>query len=320
MRMGEKSVATGQSALAGFGLAAMAAARIACGLRGVARARRGALLVPDAKTTVLAAKRLNTAAGVLAASVLTDSAVEHYRGGFHNKAMITPLVTASLSLAVSIHGNADDEPVAHEVRDAVYFLSGLTGLIGTGFHIYNVGKRTGGFSWQNLFYAAPMGAPAALTLSGMTGFLAERVREARPGTAPTIAGLLAGRLVGLLTSLGLFGTVAEAGLLHFRGSFQHKAMYIPVTVPPVTAALLAAAAIGPRKRNLFWARTWLRLTAIIGVAGAGFHTRGVARQMGGWRNWTQNLLSGPPIPAPPSFTGLALAGLAALGLLEDLAE
>jgi hypothetical protein len=39
--------------------------------------------------------------------------------------------------------------------------------------------------------------------------------------------------------------------------------------------------------------------------------------MGGWRNWSQNILNGPPIPAPPSFTGLALAGLAALGLIEE---
>ena len=29
------------------------------------------------------------------------------------------------------------------------------------------------------------------------------------------------------------------------------------------------------------------------------------------------MLNGPPLPAPPSFTGLALAGLAALGLMED---
>ena len=34
--------------------------------------------------------------------------------------------------------------------------------------------------------------------------------------------------------------------------------------------------------------------------------------MGGWRNWSQNVLNGPPLPAPPSFTGLAMAGLAAL--------
>jgi hypothetical protein len=39
--------------------------------------------------------------------------------------------------------------------------------------------------------------------------------------------------------------------------------------------------------------------------------------MGGWKNWRQNVLNGPPIPAPPSFTGLALAGLAALELLEE---
>jgi hypothetical protein len=40
--------------------------------------------------------------------------------------------------------------------------------------------------------------------------------------------------------------------------------------------------------------------------------------MGGWRNWNQNILNGPPLPAPPSFTGLALAGLAALSLIEEI--
>ncbi len=40
--------------------------------------------------------------------------------------------------------------------------------------------------------------------------------------------------------------------------------------------------------------------------------------MGGWRNWSQNVLNGPPLPAPPSFTGLALTGLAALSLIEEI--
>ena len=53
------------------------------------------------------------------------------------------------------------------------------------------------------------------------------------------------------------------------------------------------------------------------VAGVAFHAYGVSRSMGGWRNWRQNAFNGPPLPAPPSFSGLALAGLAALGLLED---
>ena len=53
------------------------------------------------------------------------------------------------------------------------------------------------------------------------------------------------------------------------------------------------------------------------IRSVGFHAYGVSRNMGGWRNWSQNVLNGPPLPAPPSFTGLALAGLAALSLIED---
>jgi hypothetical protein len=271
----------------------------------------------DRATSIEAAQRLNRAAGVLAASVLADSAVEHYRGSFHNRAMITPLVAASLSLAVSAHGNADARPQAHRVRDAVYAGAALTGLVGTVFHIYNVSRKPGGLNWLNLFYAAPVGAPAALSLSGVMGFLAERVRDTTPGFSPTVAGLSAGRVVGLATSVGLLGTVGEAGLLHFRGSYQNPFMYAPVTIPPAAAAMLGAAALGRTGRSRPLLRFWLRLTASLGYAGAAFHLRGMLRQMGGWRNWTQNLLNGPPIPAPPSFTGLALAGLAALGLLED---
>ncbi len=271
----------------------------------------------DRAAAVGAAQRLNRAAGALAASVLADSAVEHYRGSFENRAMFTPLAVASLSLAVSAHGNADARPAAHRVRDGAYVLAGLTGLVGTAFHAYNVTKRPGGISWQNLFYAAPLGAPAALSLSGVMGFLSERVRDTAPSRSPTIVGLSAGRVVGAVTSLGLLGTMTEAGLLHFRGAFNNPFMYVPVTLPPVAAALLGTAALGRSGTRRPWVRWSLRLTALMGYAGAAFHLRGVARQMGGWRNWSQNVLNGPPVPAPPSFTGLAAAGLAALGLLED---
>jgi hypothetical protein len=94
-------------------------------------------------------------------------------------------------------------------------------------------------------------------------------------------------------------------------------MYLPVTMPPVAALLLGASAVGPTGKRRTMTRWWLRLTAVLGFAGSGFHAIGVSRNMGRWRNWSQNLIDGPPIPAPPSFTGLALAGLAALGLLED---
>ena len=272
--------------------------------------------------TVQAARRLNRAAGTLALSVLADSAVEHYRGSFENKAMYTPLVVASLSLAASAHGLCDQRAAAHGARDTIYALAGIAGLVGVGFHLRNIGKREGGFSWLNLFYAAPVGAPVALSLCGLLGFAAERVRGTRPGDMPTLLGWPAGRAMAAMTSAGIAGTVGEAGLLHFRGAYQNPFMVLPVTVPPVASALMAAAALLPQcpTRGRRTTRWWLRLTALLGFAGVGFHIYGVGRGMGGWRNWRQNVLNGPPIPAPPSFTGLAMAGLAALDLLEGGAD
>ena len=267
--------------------------------------------------TIKAARRLNRAAGMIAGSVLADSAMEHYRGSFHNKAMWTPLISSALSLAVSVHGHRDKRHGAHRGRDLVYAAAGLTGIVGTGFHLYNITKKPGGFSWQNVFYSAPIGAPAALSLSGLMGFLSERVRDNEPGTSPKNAGTSAGRAVAALTSVSLMGTMGEAGLLHFRGAYHNPFMFVPVSVPPVAAALLGNTAVGRSRVRRPVTRWWLRATTLMGILGVAFHAYGVSRNMGGWRNWRQNAFNGPPLPAPPAFTGLAMAGLAALGLLED---
>jgi hypothetical protein len=270
----------------------------------------------QAGATLRAARRLNRACGVLATSVLLDSATEHYRGAFTNKAMITPLVVSALTLGISIHGHADRRAVPHAARQAVYVAGAVTGLLGTGFHIYNVLKRPGAASWQNLFYGAPVGAPMAILLAGLLGSASEAVRDNPPHEA-RVLGFPAGRLLSAISGLGLLGTTAEAALLHFRGAYNHPAMFAPVTLPPIGGALLLTAATGPKSRDRWLTRIWLRIVAWLGIGGVGFHIWGVQRSMGGWRNWRQNLLNGPPIPAPPSFSGLALAGLAALGLLDD---
>jgi hypothetical protein len=253
---------------------------------------------------------------MLAASVLMDSAVEHYRGSFHNKAMYAPLVSSALSLLAGLHGHADRKAKPHPARDLVFATTALVGLVGTGAHLYNIAKKPGGFRFQNLFYSAPVGAPAALVLSGLLGFLGERTRDNAPGAPPTIAGLPAGRFLAATTGAGLLGTVGEAGLLHYRGAYQNPFMYLPVTLPPLAAAMLGVAAVDAEREHRPLTRGLLRLTAMLGFVGAGFHIMGVGRGMGGWKNWRQTMVDGPPIPAPPSFTGLALAGLAALGLVE----
>jgi hypothetical protein len=254
---------------------------------------------------------------MLAFSVLADSAVEHYRGSFHNRAMYVPLAVSALTLGGSLFGVADARPKKHLARDVVYASAAATAFAGLGFHFYNILKRPGGWSWLNLFYSAPIGAPMALALAGVLGRGAERVRETPALARANVLGLPAGRMLAGVTAAGLAGTVGEVGLLHFRGAYQNPAMFLPVSVPPVASLLTGAAALRPdRVRNRI-ARWWLWLTALLGFAGVGFHAYGVARNMGGWRNWSQNVLNGPPLPAPPSFTGLAFAGLAALSLIEE---
>jgi hypothetical protein len=261
-----------------------------------------------------AGRQLNLSAAILALSVLADSGVEHYRGSFRNRTMYAPLGVAALTLGGSLFGVFDRRPKRHAARDGIYALAALTGLIGLGFHAYNVSKRPGRLSWHNLFYGAPIGAPFALVLSGLLGRGAEKVRDNAAGEAKVL-GFPAGRLLAAVSSLGLVGTVGEAGLLHYRGAFQNPAMLLPVSLPPVAAALVGAQVVTPSSSRL--ARAWLKLTAALGFVGVGFHMLGVHRGNGGWRNWRQNVLNGPPIPAPPSFTGLALAGLAALSLMAE---
>jgi hypothetical protein len=263
---------------------------------------------------VWAARRFNHSSSLLALSVLADSGIEHYRGSFENVAMYTPLASAALSMFAGLHGGLDRRATSHPVRHAIYLFAAAAGIAGTGFHLYNVTKRSGGWSWNNLFYAAPLGAPTALLMSGGLGAIGERLRD-QPATEPRLCGMPAGRALALAVSAGLLGTVGEVGLLHFRGAFQHPAMYAPLIIPPVTAALMMGTAFGRPQPRPF-TRWWLQLTTWLGLIGVGFHARGIARCQGGWRNWSQNLLSGPPLPAPPSFTALALAGLAALRLRE----
>ena len=299
----------GAAAAAGLALGALWMAR-----RPPRRAREG--MAPAARTAHGAAmerhlaRRLDEAGTMLSLSVLADSAMEHYRGRFHDPFMYAAPAAAALSLARGGPGSG---------RRTAHGAAALTGAVGTGFHVYNVvARRESGLTWNSLFYGAPLGAPAALVLAGMAGLAAAQLRvEAREGEPASIAGAPAAPLVALGTALGLLGTTAEVALLHFRGAFQDPWMYVPVTLPPTAALALALTVLRPTPATIAAARRLLQATTAMGLAGAGFHAYGIHRNMGGWANWSQMLLQGPPLPAPPSFTGVALAGLGALDLMES---
>ncbi len=117
-----------------------------------------------------------------------------------------------------MHGGRDHAVQRHVIRDPIYLGAALASIAGTGFHFYNITKRPGGWSWHNLFYAAPIGAPMALLLSGTLGAVAERLRD-EPAHEPRLFGMPAGQALAWLTSAGIAGTLGEVALLHFRGAF-----------------------------------------------------------------------------------------------------
>lgn len=264
---------------------------------------------PNPDRNLRAAEALGAGAAILCISVALDSAIEHYRGEFKDRAMFVGPTMALLGIGAATYIAFRPERANDRLPKIALVTVGATGLIGLGFHTYNILKRPGELDALNLFYGAPMGAPAALTLAGLYGVIAGEMLSGRSYVRTRLP-----RHTAALIAFSLIGTVAEAGWLHFRGAFQDPAMYAPVTIPPLAAVAIGAAALSPRATLV--AEPLLKATAVLGIAGPIFHAYGIHRNMGGWRNWSQMILQGPPLPAPPAFVGIAAAGLGILPALE----
>lgn len=126
------------------------------------------------------------------------------------------------------------------------------------------------------------------------------------------------RGVGLarLVRLNVIGAIPpiwlEIVILHFRGSFQNRFMWIPiVSLPLALVGGVASSLIAEERqaRAIFGPAAWLM--AIVGTIGTYFHLRGIGRQMGGYYNWKYNVITGPPFPAPPQVALYGLLGILA---------
>ena len=108
-----------------------------------------------------AAQALGAGAAILCVSVALDSALEHYRGEFKDRAMFVGPTMALLGLSTAAYIAFRPECANDRLPKLALITVGATGLIGLGFHAYNVLKRPGELDALNLFYGAPFGAPAA---------------------------------------------------------------------------------------------------------------------------------------------------------------
>lgn len=132
------------------------------------------------------------------------------------------------------------------------------------------------------------------------------------------------RRVGLarLLRLGLMLAIPplwyEIAVLHYRGAFQNRFMWVPILSLPAVMATGVASGLNKderRSRDLFRPFAWLM--TILGTVGTLFHVRGIARQMGGFHNWKYNVVTGPPFLAPVQIALFGLLGVVASGRLSN---
>jgi hypothetical protein len=100
-----------------------------------------------------------------------EAGYNHWIGGYSNKVMFTPLVL-SPALTLAHLGALTRLRAARAAEGPLSMLAVAAGLVGFGFHLRNIRRRSGGFSWQNLFYGPPAVAPLQLTGQGVLGLLA----------------------------------------------------------------------------------------------------------------------------------------------------
>lgn len=269
--------------------------------------------------TIEAARRLHQSAGLLAAEAGLESAQEYYRDEAHRKALLMPSFAATVSLFANLHGATDGRRVSSAPRGLALLAVLVAGISEAGFHVRQAIKSPDGRWWQTLWSVGPRGkASVSLALSGLLGLFAEHLRNTAAHRAPTLLGVHAGRVAGLATAAGLIGASGEASLLPMRGAFHNPFMYIPLILPPVAASLVARASLDPRARVHKTTRTCLWVTAGAGMAVAALRAYGVSRA-GGRESKARGARPGAAsIPIPPRSAALALAGLAALGLLGDV--
>src|SRR5215216_2193754 len=89
------------------------------------------------------------------------------------------------------------------------------------------------------------------------------------------------RLIRLGLALAIPPLWYEIVVLHYRGSFQNRFMWVPVLgLPVVMGSTVASALKKDERRSREILHPFALIMAAVGTLGTFFHLRGIARQMG----------------------------------------
>jgi hypothetical protein len=265
-----------------------------------------------------------------------EVAYEHYRGSYGQRVMWSPVALTPPLVAAAAWCTFD----RRAARLALPLASALVlgdGALGFYFHVRGIARKPGG--WRipifNIIMGPPIFAPLLFALPGYLGLMATFLR--REGDArwiprhlrcpSVLRGLLPAKIsrrgitlahelregrfqrhLAVVTAASALFSGVEALYSHYKNNFRVWAQWTPVAVAP----LLVAAAIGAVWSRPI-ARTALPVVSLValanGVAGVGYHARGIVRRPGGLSTPLYNVMYGPPIFAPMLFSAAGFLGL-----------
>jgi hypothetical protein len=253
---------------------------------------------------------------------------EHYRGSYSNPVMYTPVILSGV-LATASAAAFFSRRMARTFLRGTAALTLLDGCIGFGFHIRGIARKPGGWRMPitNIVMGPPIFAPLLFGTSAYLGVIASYLqREEDHGVRSTTIGALSslgrrdfrddiriGRFQKhfcVVTAVGTLCSGLEAWYSHYKDNFKYRVQWSPIVLTP----LLAGAALASLKSRRV-ANTLLPLAAgaamLDGVAGTGYHLRGILQRPGGKKKPLYNTLYGPPIFAPMLFAACGLLGMMA---------
>jgi hypothetical protein len=243
-----------------------------------------------------------------------DNLSEHYRGGFERRLMYLPIVANPLVAAAGALNVVSGGRRAGRLFGLLSSSQTAIAMVGFVEHQRGILKKPGGNGPRqflfNAWYGPPVAAPLQYLGLGVMGVMATVPHSA---AAPLLRHVPVNRLMRAFTAMNIPPLWGEIGYLHARGAFQNPAQWLPVLTLPVAGVASALAATSDSATARTAATAASGWTALLGVAGTGFHLYGLHRRYGGYdrRSLLFNWLNGPPAPAPLQMVGLGLAGLAA---------
>jgi hypothetical protein len=253
-----------------------------------------------------------------------EVAYEHYKGGYSNPIMYTPVVLSGALAGAALLG-AMHTWSARVLLRGVSVVTLADGIVGFFFHVRGIARKPGGWGLPvaNIVMGPPIFAPLLFGTSAYLGLLASYLRREeelhQPNGLGRVFQLRSGwrnelrygqfqKHLSAVTIVWAFCSGFEALYSHYKSNFRIKAQWTPVLLTPFLVAAATGAIVSRRVANTFLPAVSV-LALANGAAGFFYHARGIVRRPGGLKKPLYNTLYGPPIFAPLLFAACGFLGL-----------